>query len=297
MRTLQANKAIATILVGAMGIDGSLSKEERERVAKVLTAMGEVELLPEVGLALDNDFGDFDLFRECKNLLQTPISQSQEEVQKVFKLVASVISTDRFVSQDEASFLSALSRCLKIAPDRAKKILQEVLAARKGRIEISGDNVDALLHPHLKELLSFSGAEDIVGEAPKNSFEEGFYSASSDLSSGQYSEENIRKALGLLGLNSFSTPEEAEEAWLEIINSTDIKVLAKQGIDYLISTLSALTKASEAYKLIKQYSELRANTTISKSKMEIEIKDTEAKSEGTVQKQEVEDAIKEVFTS
>ncbi len=296
MRTVQANKAIATIIVGAMGIDGSLSKEEREQLAKVLSQLGEQALLPDIGVALDNDFGDFDLFRESKALIQSLGTDSNDELQNVFKLVVSVISTDRFVSQDEASFLSALSRAIKISPDRAKKILQEVLTAKKSRIEISGDSVDAMLHPHLKELLSFSGAEEIVGIAPKDSFEEGFIEAG-EFSSGDFSEENIRKALKTLGLNSFSTPDEAEEAWLEIVNTADLKVLAKQGIDYLIATLSALTKASEAYKLIKRYSEIKVGSAVNKSKVEIEVKDQEAKSEGAVKKEEIENSIKEAFNS
>ncbi len=296
MRTLQANKAIATIIVGAMGIDGSLSTEERDHVAKVLNDLGEESLLPEIGIALDNDFGDFDLFRESKTLIQSLGLNAKDEVLKVFKLVASIISTDRFVSQDEASFLSSLSRSLKISPDKGKKILHEVLSSKKSRLEISGDSVDAMLHPHLKELLSFTGAEEIVGEAPTDSFEEGFMN-SGDLSSDDFSEEKIKQALATLGLNSFSTPDEAEEAWLEIIKSTDIQTVAKQGIDYLIATLNALRKTSEAYKLIKRYTEIKANTKVTKNKLSIQSKDQEAKSEGAAKKEEIENSIKEAFNS
>ena len=59
------------------------------------------------------------------------------------------------------------------------------MASRRGRLEISGNQVDEMINPNLKKLLSFKGAEDLVGELADNSIEELMHNACDALKKGQ----------------------------------------------------------------------------------------------------------------
>ena len=126
MSSATQNKYIGRLIVGAMAIDGTLSKIEQQKVAATLEKLGMSELIADVGAAIDEDQGDFNMFAECKALMESLGSDAPEVAPVVFRMIADVIASDRFVSAQEASYLSALGRRLDIAPDAARRILRQI---------------------------------------------------------------------------------------------------------------------------------------------------------------------------
>lgn len=253
MRSSQENKIIGRIIVGAMCIDGTLNKKEREHVAQILTKLGAAELVAYVGVALDDDFGDLDLFQESRDLLQLLGANAEKATPEIFKLVASVIASDRFVSAQEAQYLSALARRLKLSPFQSQSILKEIIELKRGRLEISGNQVDALIHPHLKELLSFSGADEKVGALAENAIEEQLHHAEFDASTN-ITPEDVEKALVILGLStSGGSLEEAEEVWKEKMQSVKLGQLAHQGVSFVGPALEQALKVHSAYKILLDF--------------------------------------------
>lgn len=253
MRSSQENRIIGRIIVGAMSIDGTLNKKEREHVAAILTKRGASDIVSYVGSALDEDLGDLDLFKECRELLEILGSKAQSSAPEIFRLVSSIIASDRFVSANEAQYLSALARRLKISTEKSRNILKEIIEEKRSKLEISGDQVDALIHPHLKELLSFCGAEDKVGELRENSIEEQLHHAEFD-NSTNISLEDVEKALATLGLSTTGgTLEEAEEVWREKMESVKLGQLAHQGASFVGAALLQATKIHNAYKTLLDF--------------------------------------------
>ena len=101
-----------------------------------------------------------------------------------------MIASDRFVSAQEASYLSAMAKRFRLPTEVSKEIFKTVMAERRGRLEVSAKDVDKFIHPHLKELLSFEGADEIVGELPEDSLEEMLHAAQETMEQGcSYSRE------------------------------------------------------------------------------------------------------------
>jgi hypothetical protein len=253
MRSSRENRIIGKIIVGAMCIDGTLNKKEREHVAHILDKKGASELVAYVGTALDDDAGDLDLFRECRELLELLGNKAPSQAPEIFRLVASVVASDRFVSSEEAQYLSALARRLKLSTERSKSILKEIIEEKRGRLEISGEQVDALIHPHLKELLSFCGADEKVGELAENAIEEQLHHAEFD-DTVNISPEDVEKALVTLGLSTTGgTLEEAEEVWKEKMESVKLGQLAYQGPAFVESALAQAQKVHTAYRTLLDF--------------------------------------------
>ena len=252
----EESKIIARLIVAGVSIDGSLNSKERESLAECILNQTYINsslntLVADVGYALDNDFGDFDIFQDSKNLLDKLGSRAVEISPKIFKLVSACVSGDRFISAQEASFLSALSRRLKISTPIAGKILKELIESKRGKIEVGGEQIDALIHPHLKELLSFSGSNELVGEIKEDSLEERIFQASQELSEiKKYSHEEIQNSLSALGLNSTSSIEDAKEIWQKSLASINLLKLSEQGETFVTAALNQAKIINDAYTLL-----------------------------------------------
>ncbi|HMO17911.1 MAG TPA: hypothetical protein PKA63_06065 [Oligoflexia bacterium] len=268
MRSAQENRILGRIIVGAMCIDGTLGKKEREHVAVVLGKNGASDLVSSVGIALDEDLGDFDLFKECRDLLTILGPEAKNKVPDIFNLVARVVASDRFVSAEEASFLSALSRRLKLSTEKSKSILKKIIEEKRGRLEISGEQVDAMIHPHLKELLSFCGADEVVGEIAENSIAEQIY-----LHEEEFNENltlsDVENALKVLGLSRGGSLDEAEEIWKEKLEATNLGKLAYQGEAFVTSALENIQRIHNAYKTLINFEKMRSKSNL-KSKSDSE---------------------------
>ena len=152
MSSARQNRQIARLIVGAMSIEGSLNKSERDKVAATLDKIGMAELIADVGAAIEEDDGSFNMFQECKDVLQSLGSEAKEVCPLIFRVVCDVIASNRFVTAQEASYLSAMAKKLELSDESARTILSQVLTARKSRLEISANDVDEQLHPHLKSI-------------------------------------------------------------------------------------------------------------------------------------------------
>lgn len=251
MFTLEERKAIARIIVAGASIDGTLNSHDRESLSKILNALQLTDVLAEVGFALDHDFGDFDIFHETKILNETLGERAKKLTPIIFEIITQCVSGDRFVSAQEATFLSTLARRLKLSTHIAGKILKGVLESKRSKLEINGDQIDALLHPHLKELLSFSGSEDLVGEIHEDSIEERLYQAQQELqTTDTYAIEDIQSALITLGLNSSSSIEDAKDAWASQLEEIKLHALLHQGPAFVSAALQRAGKINEAYLLL-----------------------------------------------
>lgn len=270
MFTKEESKIIARLIVGAATIDGTLNSQEREQLSTALIEQGFTTVVAEVGAALDEDFGDFDIFRDSKKLLDALGSKAPTATPKIFKIIATSITGDRFVSEQEASFLSALSRRLKISTNVAGKILKEILEANKGKLEISGEQVDALIHPHLKELLSFIGSDELVGEIKEDSLDERLFQARKDLDKHQIvSKEEIDKALITLGLNPSSSIDDAKDAWENSLSSINFSKLIFQGINFVSAALTQAKTINDAYAILASADTSLKNAKVKKNEVEI----------------------------
>lgn len=269
MSKIQENKHIARIIVGAMSIDGELSKDDQQKVITALQALGMQELIADFGNALETDYGDFDLFQESKNLIACLGDTAEARIPTIFKLICNVVVSDRFVSVLEASYLSAISKRLKLPIEKSREIFKEVMVANRARLEVAPKNIDAALHPHLKELLSFEGADQIVGPHSEDSLEELLETAKAEASIEiSYTPEDAYNALAKLGLSKTASLEEAREAWVTAIQRTDLIAMARLGETFVLATLTRLSEMTSAYQILMQVRE--DLETKRKSKVEVE---------------------------
>jgi len=270
MFTNEESKIIARLIVGAATIDGTLNAQERNQLSTTLIEQGFTTVVAEVGAALDDDFGDFDIFKDSRKLLEALGSKASAATPKIFKIIVTTIAGDRFISEQEASFLSALSRRLKLSTHVAGKILKEILDKNKGKLEISGEQVDALIHPHLKELLSFTGSDELVGEIKEDSLEERLFQARKDLANHEIaSKEDIDKALITLGLNPSSSIDDAKEAWENSLSAINFSKLIYQGINFVSSALEQAKTINNAYAVLVSADSTLKNTKVRKNEIEI----------------------------
>lgn len=254
MSSAAQNRSIARLIVGAMTIDGSLSPEEQRKVAQTLERIGMGELVANVGIAIEEDDTNFNMFEECQQLSQSLGSDAPEVCPLIFRVVADVLASDRFVSIQEASYLAAMAKRLGISTKAAKALLKQVMAERRGRLEAAGSDLDAEIHPRLKALLSFEGADKLVGEADEDSIEELMHSAADALAEGeQVSRDDVARALTILGLDGNAKLEDAEAVWRETIDTLNLPKMANLGETFVSAAINRITRINEAYKTILQF--------------------------------------------
>lgn len=254
MTSAKQNRSIARLIVGAMTIDGSLDSSERAKVVETLQKMGLEDLIADMAVALDEDPGDFNMFQECQELIDS-LGESQKEVcPMVFRLVAEVIASDRFVSSREAGYLSALSRRLGLTTEVSKSLLKQVMAERRGRLEMAGNKVNEAINPHLKEMLSFQGAEQLVGELDDDSIEELTSGVQEALAEGErVSRDDLQRALAILGLATAAKLSEAEAVWRQTIDDLNLPKMAGLGETYVTAAINRISKINEAYKTVLRF--------------------------------------------
>ena len=243
MSSAKQNRHIARLIVGAMSIDGTLGKAERQKVAAALEKIGMPELLADVGAAIEDDDGSFDMFQECKEAIASLGPDAPEFAPVIFRIVCDVIAADRFVSSSEATYLSAMAKRLKLGEENAANIFKEVLAARKSRLEVAASGVDENLHPHLKKLLSFKGAEELVGRSTEGSIDEMIYKAGDT----NVSVDDVSRALTVLGLPSTAHLDDATEVWKETIENLNLPKMANLGETFVSAAINRITRVNEAY--------------------------------------------------
>ena len=160
---------------------------------------------------------------------------------------------------------------------------------------MSGDQIDALIHPHLKELLSFAGSNELVGEIKEDSLEERLYQARKELGkTTSYTKEEIDSALITLGLNSSSTIEDAKEIWLTNLIAISPAKLVHQGPSFVTAGLEKAKLINDAYCLLVQVDK---NLQISQSKKnEIEILEAKRKREEGFKSESLDEEILEAFS-
>lgn len=256
MSSAAQNKSIARLIVGAMSIDGHLGKEERRKVAKTLDVIGMGELIADVGAAIEDNDGSFDLYDECKSLKSSLGSGFKELSPLIFRMVCDVLASDRYVSAQEALYLSAMARQLGIGSRMAKQTFKEVMAQRRGRLEKCGQDIDADFNPHLKDLLSFEGAEDLVGEIDEDSVDELAHAADDSFYEGsEITRDDMARSLTILGLGIHATLEDAEAVWKETIETLDLPKMAKLGETFVSAAINRITRINDAYKTILHFHE------------------------------------------
>ena len=275
-------KHIAKLIVGAMSIDGTLSKEEQAAVAKTLDKMGYQELMAYVKVVIEEDQGDLDLYQECRELIESLEDKTQEVSTIIFRGIAEVIATDRFVSLNEASYLSAIAKGLKLNPQTASNILRQVMAEKHGRLEAAGKDIDEVLHPHLKKLLSFEGADEIVGQLPEDSLENMLTSAKQALQEGsELSFDDLKRAFAVLGLQRTASMDDVQKIWKDTINSLNLPKMAELGETFVTAALHQANDIHNAYKTILAFQsqqEQTQKTTVEVKKLEAELKNKETNS-------------------
>ena len=286
MSSARQNRHIARLIVGAMSIDGSLNKEEQQKVAKSLDEIGMPELIADVGAAIEEDTGDFNLYRECKELRESLGADADQLSPIMFKMISEVIAHDRFVSVQEATYLSSIARRLELTSDQAKKIFRQALTENRSRLETSGNEIDELLNPYLKDILTFAGADDLVGEISEDSLEEKLHQAQEMLgSSCDITAEDVDRSLTVLGLGRTSSLADAEEVWRDTIEGLELPKMANLGEQFVTSAIGRITRINDAYKTILHFHEhLKA-----KDNAEAEIEDLQKKIERSKEPSSVED--------
>lgn len=256
MSSARQNRHIARLIVGAMSIDGSLSRGEQKKVAKNLEEVGMPELIADVGAAIEEDGGNFDMYQECRELLETLGKDAAELAPIMFRMICDVIAHDRFVSAQEATYLASIGRRFKLSAEDSRSIFKQVMAANRSRLEISGDDIDEMINPHLKELLSFEGADELVGELPENSMDEMLHQAKETLASEtSITVEEVERSLAVLGLDRTSTLDSAEEVWTETIENLNLPKMAGLGETYVTAAINRIARINDAYKTILHFHE------------------------------------------
>ena len=256
MGKVQENKHIAKLIVGAMSIDGELSKDDQLKVVAALQSLGMNDLVADFGEALETDYGDFDLYQESKELLAVLGDHTESSTPIIFRLICNVVVSDRFVSVQEASYLSALGKRFKLTIEASREIFKSVMVQNRARLEVAPKNIDAMLHPHLKELLSFEGADQIVGPHSEDSLEEMLESARENVENKiEYTTEDVHQALTSLGVSHTASLEEAKEAWLNGLKNTDLMAMARFGESFVGASLIRLSEMTKAYQILVQVRE------------------------------------------
>lgn len=250
MSSAKQNQSIARLIVGAMSIDGTLDSSEREKVAAALVNIGMEELVADVGSALEQDDGSFNLYAECKNLVESLGAAAPEVAPLVFRVVTEVVAYDRFVSSREASYLSGMAKRLDLPMPQAQTIFKQAMAGHRARLEIGANSVDPDLHPHLRELLSFPGSESLVGPAPEGSIEQLIATPGEEV---LLSQDDLYRALTILGLERTNSLEDAEVVWKETINNLDLPKMAALGETFVSAAINRITRVNEAYKTILKF--------------------------------------------
>lgn len=254
MSSIEQNRHIARLLVGAMSIDGSLDSAEQQKLAKTLSDLGMEELLADVGAAFDEDQSNFNMFKEAKLLRDSLGTEADEYAPVIFQIIAQAVASDRFVSEQEASYLSALARRLRIEPEVSKEIFKTVLTELRSKIEVSGKQIDETLHPHLKELLSFSGAEQIVGQVNEDSLDERLHNAKEKLDSEcDFTLADVRSAMEAMGLSPSATYDEAEEYWKNTIKQLNLPQMAALGESFVTAALGRINKIHDAFRIVSKF--------------------------------------------
>jgi hypothetical protein len=247
------NRYIGRLIVGAMSIDGSLSKKERDKVAVTLDRLGLGELIADVGAAIEDDDGTFNMFQECRELVTSLGSDAREAAPVVFRAVCDVIASDRFVSATEATYLSAMAKRLELTDELATSIFKQVLADRKSRLEVAASGVDEVIHPHLKKLLSFPGAEDLVGRSTEGSIDEMINRAQSQ--GADISVDDVARSLAVLGLPDTAKLEDATQVWKDTIDNLNLPKMANLGETFVSAAINRISRVNEAYKAILNFHE------------------------------------------
>jgi len=251
---MKQNHHIARLIVGAMSIDGSLDNRELKKVAASLEKMGMEELIADIASAIEDYDSGFNMFEECKGLMQCLGSDSKDLNSLVFTIVADVIASDRFVSAQEAAYLSALGKRLKLSSAEAKSILKSVMAEKRGRLEIGARDVNEMLNPQLKELLSFEGSDRLVGEVSEDSLQELIHNAQEGMMEGEkVSLDNMERALAILGLASNASLQDAEDVWKETIANLNLPKMADLGETFVTAALQRVTRINDAYKTVLNF--------------------------------------------
>lgn len=247
MSSAKENKHIARLIVGAMSIDGSMDEKELKKCAATLNEIGMGQLVAEVGIALDEVDSNFNVFQECRDLVQSLGSNSRELSPLIYRIVVDVVASDRFVSMREASYLAAIAKRLDLEWEEAQNIFKKEMARRRGRLEISGTQIDEAINKNLKELLSFSGSDELVGELDEDSLEEMLHQAEAG---ADVSQDDVARAMTILGLKSNAKLEDAEKVWLETINNLNLPKLAEIGETFVSAAIDRVTAINNAYKTI-----------------------------------------------
>jgi hypothetical protein len=260
MSSAKQNKHIGRLIVGAMSIDGTLSKAEQKKLATTLHEVGMDELMADVGSAIEEDNGTFNMFVECTELLASLGADAKDTAPIVFRVVCDVVAADRFVSAQEASYLSAMARKLEIADVTATSVFKQVLAERKSRLEVAASGVDEQIHPQLKKLLNFPGAEDLVGRSTENSIDAMVLEAETKGMDTHVSVDELTRSLTVLGLSSNATLEDAKEVWKETIDNLNLPKMANLGATFVTAAINRISRINDAYKSIESFHERLAKS-------------------------------------
>ncbi len=250
MSSASVNKSISRLIVGAMSIDGELNEEERLRVAKILDFIGMPDLIADVGAAIESTSGQFDLYKECRLVKELIKDELKETAPLIFRTVSDVLAVDRFLSTEEALYLSSMARQLGISSKVSKQILKEVMTNRRARLQKSAKDIDADFNPQLRELLSFEGADDLVGEVSEDELGELFHNTKDDV---DITREEMQEALIILGLKPNSTIDDAKKVWLDTINTLDLPKMSTLGETFVTAAINRITKVNSAYRTILNF--------------------------------------------
>jgi len=132
----------------------------------------------------------------------------------------------------------------------AQAIFKTEMARQRSRLEVSGSAIDEMLNKNLKDLLSFSGADDMVGELDENSLEEMLHQADQG---AEVCKDEVARAMTILGLKSNATLEDAEQVWRETIDKLNLPKMAELGETFVSAAIDRITAINSAYKIILAY--------------------------------------------
>lgn len=255
MGAAKQNRLIARIIVGAIAADGEFDDKEKQKAISTLQKLGMDELIADFGIALDEDDTNFNLFKECSELVESLGSNATEVCPLLFRLIAEVVASDRFVTMSEATYLSSVAKRLNLSNEQARKIFKEVMAKTKGRLEASGKDISETLNPALKDFLSFEGAEEIVGELDKDSLLELLHESKDAAAAGgeKVTIEEVEQSLAVLGLSGNAKLADAETVWKETIANLNLAKLADLGETFVSAAIQRIQTINNAYKIVLQF--------------------------------------------
>ena len=195
-----------------------------------------------------------DMYEECRELMESCGAEAPSLTPLIFRVITDVVASDRFVSAAEANYLSSMSKKLELSIESARSIFKQAMADRRGRLEVSPSSIDEMLHPHLKELLSFDGAESLVGPVEHDSVEEKAIKA---MESGKedISLDDVERAMTVLGLSTNATLGDAEKVWMDTIDTLNLPKMANLGETFVSAAISRISRINEAYKTILHFHE------------------------------------------